>query len=158
MSKPKRTLSVRVSLPGDLDPDDFSNQVAGIFDEYLDAVLAMDEGDRMTLRDANKTIVGRAEVSSEEEDYKPWMPMPYSSGLFPAASPHEHSAVVPVTPHPHDNLHEHTPAAREDMPASGDDNVAPPKNDGKFGKGEFAATMDEPQKSNDIPANVPEDF
>lgn len=145
MSKPKRTLTLRISLENDMEPDAFSNEVSDIFEEYLDAILAMDEGDRMTLRDSNKKIVGRAEVVRED------LRMPYAPQPLPTPKPHTHDVPQP-------SLHEHTPIASDDTPASGDDTVAPPNKPGEFGANEFLAKMDAPQKSADINVDIPDNF
>ena len=133
MSK-KRTLNVRISLDGDLDPDDFSNEASAIFEEYLDAILAMDEGDRMTLRDSDKRIVGRAEVTGDE---------PVASPFVPAQMGVPGQALAPrsfVDMPAQEVAYEETP----EPPAT---RVTENQKFGPSSFSEFQATMEAPQKS-----------
>ena len=130
MSK-KRTLNVRISLDGDLDPDDFSNEASAIFNEYLDAILAMDEGDRMTLRDSEKRIVGRAEVTGAE-----------TANLTTEAPSFSVPSPIPQTM---------TTINNDSNGLAYEENPQPPityvSKDQRFGPKEFQATMEAPQKS-----------
>jgi hypothetical protein len=130
----KRTLSIRISLDGKMDPDAFSNEASEIFNEYLDAILAMDEGDRMTLRDSNKKIVGRAEVTGDEPVTEGWpranssWPPPFNVGPPPQND----------DPFPDLEINRNETAIRRE--------VLPVENQ-KFGKDEFAATIEPTQQS-----------